>query len=164
MTWVHLISSDADIKVLCSRDIVGIRAKEDFFAYHNVSLELLQLPNATCLTLKTTINNVTYYALRIPKERYVTCGGRPLEVELDKSSFEKVPSLTLIFSSTEKLDSHHILSQPHVQPPGQREYNQESSDQTGLQMCLSICQESQPAVCNHPVLHVSKTRLHETLT
>lgn len=73
---------------------MGIRAKEDFFAYHNVSLELLHPPNGTCLALKTTINNVTYYALRIPKERYVTCGGRPLEVELGEGPFAKVPSIS----------------------------------------------------------------------
>lgn len=90
------IPSDADIKVLCSPDVIGISAKEDFFLYYNVSLELLQLPNSTCRALKTTINNVTYYASRISKENYLTCGGRPLEVWLNRtpSGFPKVDRLS----------------------------------------------------------------------
>lgn len=60
--------------------------------YHNVSLELLYLPNATCLAVKTSINNMTYYDLRIPKEKYASCGGKPLEVELDRGSATEVPS------------------------------------------------------------------------
>lgn len=61
--------------------------------YHNVSLELLHLPNSTCRALKTIINNETYYTSRISKENYLTCGGRPLEVQLNKttSGFTKVP-------------------------------------------------------------------------
>lgn len=81
-----LTSSDADIRVLCSRDVVGISAKEDFFRYHNVSLELLYPPNATCLAVRTTIDHVTYYDLRIPKAKYAACGGKPLEVALDRRS------------------------------------------------------------------------------
>lgn len=88
-----LFSSDADIQVLCSPSVLGIRAKEDFFIYHNVSLERLHLPNSTCRALKTIVKNVTYYASRISKENYLTCGGRPLEVQRNKtaSGFTKVP-------------------------------------------------------------------------
>ncbi|TWW76306.1 hypothetical protein D4764_13G0009680 [Takifugu flavidus] len=88
---------NADIKVLCSRHVVGISAKEDFFRYHNVSLELLYLPNATCLAARTTINNATYYDLRIPKAKYGACGGKPLEKNLThitySLSLESQPTL-----------------------------------------------------------------------
>ncbi|TNN00956.1 hypothetical protein fugu_012202 [Takifugu bimaculatus] len=83
---------NADIKVLCSRHVVGISAKEDFFRYHNVSLELLYLPNATCLAARTTINNATYYDLRIPKAKYGACGGKPLEKNLTHITY----SLSLV--------------------------------------------------------------------
>ncbi|CAF91518.1 unnamed protein product [Tetraodon nigroviridis] len=83
---------NADIKVLCSADVLGIRAKEDFFIYHNVSLEYLHQPNDTCRALKTTINNVTYYASRISKENYFTCGGRPLEKNITHITY----SLSLV--------------------------------------------------------------------
>lgn len=116
-----LFCSDADIKVLCSPAVIGIRAKEDFFMYHNVSLELLHLPNTTCRALKTTVNNVTYYTSRISKENYLTCGGRPLEVQLNKSTspFAKVPYIQRLSSPLQKNFTHityslSLTSNPHV--------------------------------------------------
>lgn len=142
--------SDADIKVLCSPNVLGIRAKEDFFKYHNVSLELLHLPNNTCRAVKTTVNNVTYYASRISKEKYLACGGRPLEVAqsrnhrlLHKASVDLRP---FVSTSAEKLHPHHLLAQPAVPASGPREHHQEPAHQAGLQVCLPIHQEGQPAL------------------
>lgn len=67
---------------MCSSDHIGIRAKEDFFRYHNVPLEALHLPNKSCAAQKTIIDNVTFYISRISKEEYLPCGGKPLEVQL----------------------------------------------------------------------------------
>lgn len=68
---------------MCSSDSIGIRAKEDFFKYHNVPLESLHLPNKSCRAQKTAINNVTYYVSRISKQEYLSCGGELLEVQLE---------------------------------------------------------------------------------
>lgn len=73
---------DAHIKVMCGRDYIAIRAVEDFFKYHNVPLESLHLTNKSCRAQREVINNVPYYISRISKSKYVTCGGKPLEVEL----------------------------------------------------------------------------------
>lgn len=157
-----LTSPDADIKVLCSRDVVGISAKEDFFRYYNVSLELLYLPSATCLAVKTTINNATYYDLRIPKEKYAACGGKLLEVDAPTLRLRGLIELAFRLSAAEKLDSHHLLAQPRDGARGRQEYHPGPGDQTGLQMCLSIRPQSQPAVFNHPVRAVSETLILST--
>lgn len=83
---------DADIKVICGRDYLSIRALEDFFRYHNVPLESLHLPNKSCRAQREVINNVTYYMSRIPKDKYVTCGGKMLEKNFTHISY----SLTLM--------------------------------------------------------------------
>ncbi len=80
----HLFSfSDAHIKVMCGRDYIAIRALEDFFKYHNVPVESLHLPNKSCRAQREVINSVPYYMSRISKDEYLTCGGKPLEVQLE---------------------------------------------------------------------------------
>lgn len=74
---------DALIKVMCDRDYIAIRAAEDFFKYHNVPLEALHLPNKSCRVQREVINDVSYYMSRISKDKYLTCGGKLLEVELN---------------------------------------------------------------------------------
>lgn len=75
---------------------------EDFFRYHNVPLESLHLPNKSCRAQKTIIGNVTYYISRISKEEYLTCGGKPLEVQLEHlkedEHFSGFPCQSLFFS------------------------------------------------------------------
>lgn len=68
---------------MCGRDYIAIRAMEDFFKYHNVPLESLHLPNKSCRAQRTVINSVPYYMSRISKDKYLTCGGKPLEVQLE---------------------------------------------------------------------------------
>ncbi|XP_059191510.1 zona pellucida glycoprotein d [Centropristis striata] len=70
---------NAHIKVMCGRDYITIRVVEDFFQYHNVPLESLHLPNKSCRAQREVIDGVPYYMSRISKEKYLTCGGRPLE-------------------------------------------------------------------------------------
>lgn len=70
---------NANIKVLCGRDYMAIRATEDFFKYHNVSLESLHFPNKSCRTQREVVHGVPHYVSRISKDQYLTCGGKPLE-------------------------------------------------------------------------------------
>ncbi|XP_034391544.1 zona pellucida glycoprotein d [Cyclopterus lumpus] len=69
---------NADIKVMCGKDFMAIRAKEDYFQYHNVPLESLHLPNKSCRPQRTVINGVPYYMAKISKDEYQVCGGKPL--------------------------------------------------------------------------------------
>lgn len=73
--------TDAGITVLCGSDYIGIRALEDFFKYHNVALESLHLPNASCRAEKTIVEGRVYYISRISKEEYIPCGGKRFEVQ-----------------------------------------------------------------------------------
>lgn len=86
-----LFPSDADVKVICSPDFIEIRVKEDFFVYYNVSLDRLHLFNSTCRARKNIIKNVTYYGSRISKEKYLICGGRPLEVQHNRNKTPHIP-------------------------------------------------------------------------
>ncbi|XP_034734978.1 zona pellucida glycoprotein d [Etheostoma cragini] len=70
---------NANIKVMCGRDYMAIRATEDFFNYYNVPLESLHLPNKSCRAQRVVMDGVPYYMSRIPKDQYLTCGGKPLE-------------------------------------------------------------------------------------
>lgn len=145
---------------MCSSDYIGIRAMEDFFRYHNVPLESLHLPNKSCRAQKTIIDDVTYYTSRISKEEYLTCGGKPLEVQLEHlredEHFSGFPcqSLFVFCLFTEKLYPRHIFLKSAVRPSDYWKHNQEPSHQAGLQMRLSLCQESQPAVPSRPLFHV----------
>ena len=83
--WINFI--DAHIKVGCGRDYISIRAEEDYFKYYNVPLESLHLPNKSCRAQREVIDGVPYYMSRISKDRYLTCGGKPLEVQLESYLF-----------------------------------------------------------------------------
>ncbi|XP_056272253.1 zona pellucida glycoprotein d [Pseudoliparis swirei] len=69
---------NADIKVMCGKDFMAIRAKEDYFRYHNVPLESLHLPNKSCRPERTVIGGELYYMAKISKDDYQICGGKPL--------------------------------------------------------------------------------------
>uniref|UniRef100_A0A3Q2P7M3 Uromodulin-like n=1 Tax=Fundulus heteroclitus TaxID=8078 RepID=A0A3Q2P7M3_FUNHE len=68
----------AQIKVMCGRDYMSIRATEDFFLYHKVALEALRLPNASCHARREVIGQTAYFMFRVSKEKYLACGGKPL--------------------------------------------------------------------------------------
>ncbi|XP_076589961.1 zona pellucida glycoprotein d [Chaetodon auriga] len=70
---------DAHIKVVCGKNYIAIRVIEDFFKYHNVPLESVHLPNKSCRGQRAAINGVSYFVSKISKDKYVTCGGKPLE-------------------------------------------------------------------------------------
>ncbi|XP_034540893.1 zona pellucida glycoprotein d isoform X2 [Notolabrus celidotus] len=70
---------NADVKVICGKDYITIRALEDFFKYHNVPLQSLHLPNKSCRAQREVIDGATYYMSRISRDQYLACGGRPLE-------------------------------------------------------------------------------------
>ncbi|XP_067359025.1 zona pellucida glycoprotein d isoform X2 [Channa argus] len=69
---------NAHINVMCGRDYISISAAEDFFKYHNVPLESLHLPNKSCRAQREVIGGVAYYMARLPKDKYLTCGGKLL--------------------------------------------------------------------------------------
>ncbi|KAJ8369925.1 hypothetical protein SKAU_G00099530 [Synaphobranchus kaupii] len=69
----------ATFQVLCSKDYITIMVIEDFFNYHNVKLQTLHLVNETCRARQETIDGVSYYIVRTPKEQYAYCGGKPLQ-------------------------------------------------------------------------------------
>lgn len=128
---------DADIKVMCSSDYIGIRVMEDFFSYHNVSLESLHLPNTSCRAQKTNINNVVYYTSRISKEEYSTCGGKALEVQHVHLKTKQNKTTYVVDSQsvsllTEKLHSHHIFPGSAVGASGYWKHRQKPGDQAGL--------------------------------
>lgn len=77
------IYTDAHFKVTCGRDYISIRGLEDFFRYHNVPLESLHLPNKSCRAQREVIDGVSYYASRLSKDQYLTCGGKLLVVQLE---------------------------------------------------------------------------------
>ncbi|XP_015229576.1 PREDICTED: uromodulin-like [Cyprinodon variegatus] len=81
----------AQIKVVCGRDYMSIRATEDFFLYHKVPLEALHLPNKSCRAQREVIGDTSYYMFRISKEKYLVCGGKPLT----KNSTHLLYSLTV---------------------------------------------------------------------
>lgn len=62
----------------------------------------------------------------------------------------------LFLLHTEKLNSHHIFPESTVRPSGYWKHHQKSSHQAGLQMRLSIHQESQPVIPSRPLFHVRK--------
>ncbi|RVE72344.1 hypothetical protein OJAV_G00060990 [Oryzias javanicus] len=70
---------NAHFKVLCGRDFMAIRAAEDFFSYHQVPVESLHLPNKSCRAERETIDGAAFYMFRVSKEKYLACGGRPLQ-------------------------------------------------------------------------------------
>uniref|UniRef100_A0A3Q2P723 Uromodulin-like n=1 Tax=Fundulus heteroclitus TaxID=8078 RepID=A0A3Q2P723_FUNHE len=76
--FVCLRAEGAQIKVMCGRDYMSIRATEDFFLYHKVALEALRLPNASCHARREVIGQTAYFMFRVSKEKYLACGGKPL--------------------------------------------------------------------------------------
>ncbi|XP_040894764.1 zona pellucida glycoprotein d [Toxotes jaculatrix] len=78
---------NAHMKVMCGRDYISIRAVEDFFKYYNVPLESLHLPNKSCRAQREVIDGVPYYMSRISKDKYLTCGGKPLEKNFTHISY-----------------------------------------------------------------------------
>ncbi|XP_034443611.1 zona pellucida glycoprotein d isoform X1 [Hippoglossus hippoglossus] len=82
-----LCDKNAQITVMCGRDYIAMRAVEDFFTYYNVPLESLHLPNKTCRVQKEVIDGVSYFMSSISKEKYLKCGGRPLEKNVTHVSY-----------------------------------------------------------------------------
>ncbi|XP_041794476.1 zona pellucida glycoprotein d [Chelmon rostratus] len=78
---------DAHIKVVCGRNYIAIRVIEDFFKYHNVPLESLHLPNKSCRGQRAVVGGVSYYVSKISKDKYLTCGGKPLEKNFTHISY-----------------------------------------------------------------------------
>ncbi|XP_068579186.1 zona pellucida glycoprotein d [Cebidichthys violaceus] len=76
--YAETCDRDAQIKVICSKDFIAIRAKEDYFTFHNVPLESLHLPNKSCRPQRDVVNGVPYYMSKISKDQYQMCGGKPL--------------------------------------------------------------------------------------
>lgn len=74
---------DAHIKGTCSRDHISIGAEEDFFAYHNVPLESVHLPNKSCRAQREVLDGVAYYVSRLSKDAFLSCGGKLLVVQLE---------------------------------------------------------------------------------
>ncbi|CAJ1057251.1 zona pellucida glycoprotein d isoform X2 [Xyrichtys novacula] len=99
---------NADIKVICGKDYISIRALEDFFKYHNVPLQSLHLPNKSCGAQMEKIDSVTYYVSRISKDKYLACGGKPLEKNFTHISY----SLTLL---SEPQVTGNIIRDPIIQ-------------------------------------------------
>lgn len=56
-------------------------AVADYFSYHNVTLDSLHLPNKSCRAQRKVIDGVTFYMARTTKDKYLACGGKPLEVK-----------------------------------------------------------------------------------
>ncbi|KAK7891155.1 hypothetical protein WMY93_023118 [Mugilogobius chulae] len=69
----------AHLQVICEGDSISIRGLESYFTYLKVPLESLHLPNKSCRAQKEVINGVTYYLAKVSKEKYLLCGGKPLE-------------------------------------------------------------------------------------
>ncbi|XP_074521179.1 uromodulin-like isoform X1 [Halichoeres trimaculatus] len=78
---------NADVKVICGKDFITIRALEDYFKYHNAPLQSLHLPNKLCHVQREVINGVTYYMSKISKDKYLECGGKPLEKNFTHISY-----------------------------------------------------------------------------
>ncbi|XP_031657851.1 zona pellucida glycoprotein d isoform X1 [Oncorhynchus kisutch] len=69
----------ATINVMCGKDYITIMVNEDFFQYYKVPMESLHLKNESCRAQKEVMSDVPYYIVRISKDQYVSCGGKPLE-------------------------------------------------------------------------------------
>ncbi|XP_070687464.1 zona pellucida glycoprotein d [Pempheris klunzingeri] len=82
-----LCDKNAHIKVMCSKDYITIGAQADFFTYYNVPLESLHLPNKSCRAHKEVIKGVPFYISRISKDKYLACGGKPLEKNFTHISY-----------------------------------------------------------------------------
>ncbi|KAL0968547.1 hypothetical protein UPYG_G00268260 [Umbra pygmaea] len=93
-----LCDKDATINVTCGKDHITIMVIEDYFQYYNVPVELLHLKNQTCHAHREVISGIAYYAVRISKDQYINCGGKPLE---------KTPT-TIAYTLT-------LLSAPQIQ-------------------------------------------------
>lgn len=77
----------ATINVMCGKDYITIMVKEDFFQYYKVPVESLHLKNESCRAQKEVISDVPYYIVRISKDQYISCGGKPLEVSMIHPTF-----------------------------------------------------------------------------
>ncbi|XP_075998142.1 zona pellucida glycoprotein d [Genypterus blacodes] len=78
---------DAQIKILCGKNFISIRVLEDFFQYYNVPLESVHLPNRSCGVQREVMDGVTFFMSRTPKEKYLICGGKPLEKNITHISY-----------------------------------------------------------------------------
>ncbi|XP_051237938.1 zona pellucida glycoprotein d isoform X1 [Dicentrarchus labrax] len=78
---------NAQIKVMCGRNYIGIGVLQDFFEYHNVPLESLHLPNKSCRAQRAVVNGVPFYVSRIARDKYLACGGKPLEKNFTHISY-----------------------------------------------------------------------------
>lgn len=87
---------------MCGKDFMAIRAKEDYFRYHNVPLESLHLPNKSCRPERTVIGGELYYMAKISKDDYQICGGKPLMVRLEHEE-RCMPSAIWEYQSTRVL-------------------------------------------------------------
>ncbi|XP_061773033.1 zona pellucida glycoprotein d [Nerophis ophidion] len=72
-------NKDAHLKVLCTKDYMGLSATEAFFLYYNAPVEALHLPNRECKAHREVIGNIPYFVVKVSKDQYMDCGGKPLE-------------------------------------------------------------------------------------
>ncbi|CAN9498701.1 unnamed protein product [Ophioblennius macclurei] len=98
---------NADIKVMCGRDFMSIRVLEDFFTYHKVPLASVHLPNASCRAQREVIGGVPYFMSRTSKDKYLACGGEPIQKNLTHISY----SLSLL---SEPRISGNIIRDPVI--------------------------------------------------
>ncbi|XP_032402357.1 zona pellucida glycoprotein d isoform X1 [Xiphophorus hellerii] len=97
----------AQLKVLCGRDFMSIRAAEDFFSYLKVPLESLHLPNRSCRAQREVIAGTPFFMFRTSREKYLACGGKPLQ----KNSTHLLYSLTV---QSEPQVSGNIIRDPAI--------------------------------------------------
>uniref|UniRef100_A0A672I816 Matrix metallopeptidase 15a n=1 Tax=Salarias fasciatus TaxID=181472 RepID=A0A672I816_SALFA len=98
---------NADMKVMCGKDYITIRVLEEFFVYHNVPLASIHLPNASCRAQREVIAGVPYYMSRTSKDKYLMCGGKPIQKNLTHISY----SLSLL---SEPRVSGNIIRDPVI--------------------------------------------------
>lgn len=108
--WCLCSPPDAQIKVMCGREYMSIRAAEEFFSYHKVALESLHLPNGSCRAQREVIGGTAFYMFRISREKYLSCGGKPLRVK------PRVPLLQTFFLLHPSDDSCSVAEELHPPP------------------------------------------------
>ncbi|XP_010881759.1 zona pellucida glycoprotein d [Esox lucius] len=75
-----LCDKDVTIDVTCGKDHITVMVIEDFFKYHNVPVEFIHLKsNRSCGAYRDVLSGIPYYIVRISKDQYIPCGGKPLE-------------------------------------------------------------------------------------
>lgn len=117
------------MKVLCGRDFMSIRAAEDFFTYLKVPLESLHLPNRSCRAQREVIAGTPFFMFRTSREKYLACGGKPLQVPVQFHCFRPSSTVGVIqtdsfCSVAEELDPPPVLPHGPIRTSGQWEHHQ----------------------------------------